>query len=880
MRGATPGVPRYARGVQRGARLVGTVILALAVGSLARAQPDRATAAPIAAGASSLPDVPAQIPDRFAPMLFENRSGVRVLDWAMAGLPLVLAERLERQSGLAPAYDAWVVPSGAPVVPTPATVAAFAASRGARWVVTGWVERPDWQLRVSVAVWRVDGGVATVAGERVEVGPMETPTAAAGRAIHGALLDAGWKLPASAAEALTAPVTADPYALTLLGRGVGKARGAWAEPDRVGAGKDLARAVLVDPDLVAGQRLLGQLWSEDPDPAVARKAAGKFAYAADLDPADPAAARAVADRAATLGDWTTALERTRALVVARPWDLDARVALGRAAWRSGDGELALAELGRVVARRPDDLDAHRVLAEIAGARGQLATRIAELETVVRLAPDDLGAVVELGAAYAESGRLDAATASYERVAAARPSDPTAAKRVGDLYRRRGEVDAAVRWYDRAAVLAPDDPRPLLLSGAALLDAGRFAEARALFARAQRFAAYQDAAWTALGAVALGEGKPAEALTHWRRAAQVRPRSVALRYDVALAASAAGDLARARAQLDVVERLAPADADAAYLRGVIALRAGDREEARRHFQQALARDPVHADARANLAALAGNAPLRYEGAPRVELPFGDRRALSAALGRFEARAATMAGLRAGVERDLLALLEALGEGPGKDPVRSRELARRPCPITAVATRWAAVKTQRDRFVEVGVELEDAYQRIAAAEKFGDTEGSSPGDRRRIDAALAGYQAARADVIELDAAIDRQVGRELARRHCTPDLLAAAAADPSLYRVPDERVATPALPPRLELPAATAAFVVDNTECVEPIAVYLDGEWLAEVGAGERGALAGPVGRRTLCLLPQPSSAACGDRGTVREVDLADGWAVRMRCPRAR
>jgi hypothetical protein len=38
-----------------------------------------------------------------------------------------------------------------------------------------------------------------------------------------------------------------------------------------------------------------------------------------------------------------------------------------------------------------------------------------------------------------------------------------------------------------------------------------------------------------------------------------------------------------------------------------------------------------------------------------------------------------------------------------------------------------------------------------------------------------------------------------------------------------------------------------------------------------------GERSLCLLP-PGSAQCGDRGTVRQVYLHDGWSVTMHCPK--
>ncbi len=865
--------------------------VALIATGLAGGQPTVTPPPPRAAAPTDdVPDVPAQMPERFAPMAFENRSGVRVLDWAIAGLPFVIAEKLERVTGLAPAYDAWVVPAGPVVAATPAAVAAFAATRSARWVITGWVERPNWQLRLHVAVWRLDGGAATIAGEREAVGPVETTHALVGATVTGALVDAAWTLAPEAATVLAAAPTADPYAFTLFGRGLGRALGNLGVPpvdaiDRKAAAKDLVHAVFVDPDLVAGQRVLGLVWSLDPDPLIAKKAIGKFAYAADLDAGYPAAVRAVAERARATGDWPTALTRSAQLVRARPWDLDARVSLGLAAWRTGDAERALRELGRVVARRADDLPAHRVLAEIHGARGALPLRIAELDTVVRLAPTDLAAQIELGSAYAELGKLPEATTWFEKIAAARPDDPTAHKRVGDLYRRRGDVDQAVRWYASAGKLAPGDPRPPLLAGATLLDAGRIAAAREVLTKAQKFVEYQAGTWTALGAAAYLEGKHAEALIHWRRAAQKRPRSAAIRYDLALAASASGDLSRADQQLDVVELLTPGDANAAYLRGVVRLRAQDRDAARIAFAEALRRDPAHADARRDLGALAeGGDPagLRYEGRPRIELPFGDRAALVAALDRFASSEATMVALRTQVEAHVLDALAILGEGPGKDPIAARARARAggPCPLSDVAPLWELAKAARDQFIVVGVGLEDAYGTIATYDKFGETEGLSPVDRARVASAHRGYAAARKDVLELRAAVETQLGRELTRRHCTAELLAAAAAEPSLYRVPTEARRAPAALVRPEPVVAAATFVVDNDQCPDPTGIYVDGVWVGEAPPRGKVTIAAKKGRRTLCLLPEPGTALCGDRGTVREVYLHDGWSVRMRCPRGR
>ena len=829
-----------------------------------------------------LPPIPAASPDRLAVMAFENRSGVHVLDWAVAGLPLVIGEKLEAVAGLDPAFGPRVVPAGAPVVATAATVAALAEAEGARWVISGWVERPDWKLRLHLTLWRVEAGAATTVGDFEAIGVVEEPHALVGQGLVELAAKAGWSLPADAATRLAAAPSRDHYAFTLLGRGLGKWLGAIGPVDAAAAARDLGRAVFIDPDLALGQRLLGELWAADPDPKVASKAGGRFALAVDLQPGYVPALRAVATRAAAAGQADVARERFAALCRARPWDLDARVGLAGARWQLGDGAGARRELDRVVVRRPDDLVAHRLLALIHGSEGDAARLVAELEIVTRLAPSDLAAQVDLGAGYAQLGRTDDAIATLTRVARARPGDVPTRKRLADLHRGAGDVDRAVAWYGEVAVLRPDDPRPPFLIGATLYDAGRLAEARAAFQRPARQATYAPEAQSALGAIAWREGRTAEAATTWRKAAGRRPRSGALRHDLALVALTAGRLDVARAQADGAERLEPGRADTAFLRGAIAWRVGDREAARSAFATAVERAPeaaaMKAAAVAAVAALdRGAAPPELAIGPRLDLPFGDPEAVPAALARFATAQTGVAGARVRFEREVLAALLVLGEGPGKDLIAART-APRTCPLVAVAPHVAAARAALAAFIDAGVALEDAHRVVAIADELGEVETLGPVLRAKVAAARKDYRLAQADLRSMEAALTTQLGRELTRRGCRDDLLAAAAADPEAYRglviPPRVRVA----PPPTVAVAPIATFQLDNRGCPVEVSVHVDGAWIGSVQAGERASLQAAVGRHTLCLLPEPATARCGDRGTVRTVFLHDGFSTVMRCPR--
>src|SRR5690606_25171939 len=100
-----------------------------------------------------IPDVPSTLPAAYAVMAFENRSGVAGLGWISAGAAFMVAEKAEAIGDLMPTYGPLVVPPGPPQPVAEASVAAFAKAADARYVWTGWVARPDWELELGVALW-------------------------------------------------------------------------------------------------------------------------------------------------------------------------------------------------------------------------------------------------------------------------------------------------------------------------------------------------------------------------------------------------------------------------------------------------------------------------------------------------------------------------------------------------------------------------------------------------------------------------------------------------------------------------------------------------------------------------------------------------------
>jgi hypothetical protein len=224
---------------------------------------------------------------------------------------------------------------------------------------------------------------------------------------------------------------------------------------------------------------------------------------------------------------------------------------------------------------------------------------------------------------------------------------------------------------------------------------------------------------------------------------------------------------------------------------------------------------------------------------------------------------------------------MGEGPAKDPKAARLVPRaRVCPLLAVASRWDQARRAFSEFLQLGVEVEDAYRVVATYDGYGETAALGPAWRKRVSEVRRGYRLAQADVREMRLSLEVQLGRELASRNCRPELLAAAAATPELYRPAGDdfvRKLVAGFVPRPPIEPAAATFYIDNRECPESLAVYIDGAWLGEAPAHERTALRARVGKRALCLLPQPSSSTCGDQGTNREAYLHDGWSAVLHCP---
>ncbi len=576
-----------------GATAAWVAAAAIAPGSAAAKPTGQGTLTP------AVPGVPARMPDQFAVLPFENRSGVQGMNWMSAGMAFLIGEKAEANRDLTPVYGPLVVPAGPPIAITAPSVAAFARQVGARWVWTGWVARPDWDMQLGVSLWRVEGdtGAAVRVGEVVKRAAFASYSDLAAEAVATLCIKAGLPVDAGERVELERKPSNDFYAYTLFGRGLSAMLGSEGQPgDLEKALKNMQRAVLIDPRLSEAQRVLAEIYAQQGKES---KAKGRLAYALQMRPDYYPALAAGARLARDGGRLDQARDLYERALTVRPWDLEARYQLGKTMWDAGDADDAFREMSRVVQKRPRDVRARRVLVLIHASRGDNADLVSELEQVAALDPTDEPTRMDLAAAYAAMGRVDRAIAAYRGIVDRNPQQAQAMKFLGDLHKRQGQVDRAVKFYGDAVKADPADPRAYFLLGAIYVEAGNDKDAKRIYQQAQRFKKYLAETYNNLGAIAYRERDLDTSMWYHRRAVLRRPSSARFRYNYALSLSASKFTEEALEQVDAALKLEPNHVELHYLRGVVLLRRGDAEAARAEFEKTLALNAKHDGARHNI-----------------------------------------------------------------------------------------------------------------------------------------------------------------------------------------------------------------------------------------------------------------------------------------
>jgi hypothetical protein len=113
-------------------------------------------------------------------------------------------------------------------------------------VLTGWFERPNWELRLVVTLWKVTDGKAKRIADAERTGKFEDLHRFLGEILVDLAKTAKWKIPAGSGAALAyRPGSGDHYAFSMFGRGLGHLVGVIGPKDPVTG--------MTAPDLKAAQ---------------------------------------------------------------------------------------------------------------------------------------------------------------------------------------------------------------------------------------------------------------------------------------------------------------------------------------------------------------------------------------------------------------------------------------------------------------------------------------------------------------------------------------------------------------------------------------------------------------------------------------------------
>jgi tetratricopeptide (TPR) repeat protein len=363
----------------------------------------------------------------------------------------------------------------------------------------------------------------------------------------------------------------------------------------------------------------------------------------------------LAATAPTAGDDQERLERARYF--------EDRLAEWQARVLAGGAEQVLVELGALTEAAERDPRLHNVRGLACASLGRVAEAVTHYETGIRLDPTRTELHFNLAVALLELGVTGRALSEFEQTLELDPGSIEARIGLGNGLARLRRHRPAIEVLETALALAPQDPRVLRALAEAYDGAGDHSGAGARWGALDRIAPSADSA-RRLGELARADDEPEMARAHFVDCVERDPSATDCAEAAGALALAAGDLStagdllaprleqlsevglfnllmvyeragdgkaveallsrrepglggswglialvrRAEGQqpeaLAAVRRaigLSPESADLHTLEGVLLEESGKRIAARAAWQRALALDPSHAEARANLEA---------------------------------------------------------------------------------------------------------------------------------------------------------------------------------------------------------------------------------------------------------------------------------------
>ncbi len=231
--------------------------------------------------------------------------------------------------------------------------------------------------------------------------------------------------------------------------------------------------------------------------------------------------------------------------------------------------------------------------------GDWQSALASYKLALKLDPQYTDARYDLATLELHHDRYEAAASDYRRVIQQHSDDAAAHGGLGAALAQLQQSDAARGEFDRALSLDPARPDTLVNYASFELAANNPEHAQELLTKAVSAGAHDAATYQQLAFADQQTHHPVEAEAALHSAIAADPADPTSHALLAQLLAARGDLAAAITEQQAALRLNAKDADGWSNLGVMHAQTGQTTEARSDFEHALAVDPRHAEARANL-----------------------------------------------------------------------------------------------------------------------------------------------------------------------------------------------------------------------------------------------------------------------------------------
>jgi tetratricopeptide (TPR) repeat protein len=264
--------------------------------------------------------------------------------------------------------------------------------------------------------------------------------------------------------------------------------------------------------------------------------------------------------------------------------------IGASLLRAGASSDALAALRRAVQLDPTREEAHERIGATLLAMGDAEAAALSLKVALTRLPDAARLRVRLGRALLTSGRTREALGHAQRAAEVLTQDADAHRLLAQIHRELDQPQDYAAALERLSILDPTDAEAAIALGLRRAREGRHDEALAILDQARKHAPARADIQVRLGRALMEAGAIGGAVRCFRETIRINPDLAEAHLELGLALRAGGALKDAIHSLRSATRLAPTSGEMFFHLGMTLRTAGENREAASMLIKAAANTP--------------------------------------------------------------------------------------------------------------------------------------------------------------------------------------------------------------------------------------------------------------------------------------------------